>query len=42
MELGYCMISGAMSMDGWLQFSGIKVDGYIRSEFEKLMKEKKP
>jgi len=41
MELGYALIAGAMSMDGWLSFSGVKVEGYIKSECEKLMKEKK-
>ena len=41
MELGYALIAGAMSMDGWLQFSGVKVDGYIKGEVDRMMKEKK-
>lgn len=41
MEEGYAMIAVAMSLDGWLAFSGVKVEGFIKSEVEKLMKEKK-
>ena len=42
MALGYALIAGAMSMDGWLQFSGVKIEGFIKSEIAKQMKEKKP
>ena len=42
MQEGYAMISGAMSMDGFLFFSGLQIEGgYIRSEIEKLKKAKK-
>jgi len=42
MQEGYAMISGAMSMDGFLLFSGLQIEGgYIRSEIEKLKKAKK-
>jgi len=36
MAQGYCYIAGAMSMDGWLQFSGIGIadGGYVRGELE--------
>jgi len=42
MELGYCLIAGAMAIDPWLQFSGVTVEGYVASEVKKLMAEKKP
>lgn len=45
MAEGYAMIAGAMSMDGWLQFSGVEIadGGYIGAEITKLMKQlKKP
>lgn len=34
------MIAGAMSMDGWLQFSGIEMadGGYLKEEVERMMK----
>ena len=33
--------AGAMSMDGWLQFSGVKIEGgYIADEVKKLMAKK--
>ncbi len=35
MEEGYAMIAAAMQLDGWLQFSGVKIDGYIASEIKK-------
>lgn len=39
MEEGYAMIAGAMSMDGFLLFSGLKMEGgYVRQEIEKLLK----
>ena len=41
MELGYAMIGAAMAHDGWLQFSGCKIGGYIKSEIDKLAKEDK-
>jgi hypothetical protein len=41
MEFGYAAIGAAMSHDGWLQFSGVKIGGYIKSEIEKLAKENK-
>lgn len=42
MHEGYLMIAGAMSLDGWLQFSGISIsDGaYLRQEVESMMKSK--
>jgi len=40
MEFGYAAIGAAMSHDGWLQFSGVKVSGYIKTEIERLLKEK--
>ena len=42
MEEGYAMIHGAMSMDGWLNFSGVQVEGFIKQEVERMAKEKKP
>ena len=42
MQEGYAMISGAMSMDGFLLFSGLQIEGgYIRTEIERLTKGKK-
>jgi hypothetical protein len=43
MQEGYAMIAAAMTMDGWLQFSGVSISdgGYLRSEVEKIMSEKK-
>ena len=41
MQEGYAMIAGAMSMDGWLQFSGVKIEGgYIADEVKKLTAKK--
>ena len=39
---GYAEIAVAMSLDGWLQFSGVVMadGGYIRQEVDRLMKEK--
>ena len=39
---GYAMIAGAMSMDGWLAFSGVVLsDGaFIKQEVDKMMKGK--
>jgi hypothetical protein len=44
MAEGYAMIAGAMSLDGWLQFSGISIaDGaYLKQEVDRIMKSKKP
>jgi hypothetical protein len=44
MAEGYAMIAAAMSLDSWLQFSGISIsDGaYLRQEVERIMKAKKP
>ena len=43
MAEGYAMIAGAMSMDGWLAFSGIEIadGGYIGQHIKKLMDEKR-
>ena len=43
MEEGYAYIAGAMSMDGFLQFSGIEIaDGaYVRQESDKILKSSK-
>ena len=40
MSEGYAMIAGAMSLDGWLQFSGVgMVDGgYIKTEVDRMSK----
>lgn len=38
MEFGYAAIAAAMCHDGWLQFSGVKVEGYIKSEIDKRLK----
>jgi hypothetical protein len=40
MSEGYAMIAGAMSMDGWLQFSGVGISdgGFVRQEVESLTK----
>jgi len=40
MEEGYALIHGAMSMDGWLQFSGVQVEGFIKGEVERMTKKK--
>jgi hypothetical protein len=42
MSEGYAMIAGAMSLDGWLQFSGIGIaDGaYVRQEMDKILSAK--
>lgn len=41
MERGYALIAAAMQFDGWLQFSGVMLDGgFIRQEVERIMKEK--
>jgi hypothetical protein len=40
MEEGWCMIAAAMSMDGWLAFSGVRIEGYLKSEIEKLMEKR--
>jgi len=42
MAEGYAMIAGAMSMDGWLAFSGIEIadGGYIGQEIAKLLKDR--
>ena len=42
MEFGYAAIGAAMSHDGWLQFSGVKIGGYIKSEIDKILKVSKP
>jgi hypothetical protein len=42
MEEGYAMIHGAMSLDGWLSFSGVQVEGFIKGEIDRMMKNKKP
>ena len=41
MEEGYALIAVAMSLDGWLNFSGVRIEGFIKSEVDRLMKEKK-
>lgn len=43
MEEGYAMIAGGMSMDGWLQFTGVALadGGFIRQELEKILDRKK-
>jgi hypothetical protein len=43
MSKGYALIAAAMSMDGWLQFSGVEIadGGYVRGEVQNLMKKKK-
>lgn len=43
MQEGYAYIAGAMSMDGWLQFSGVGIadGGFIRGEVDRIMKENK-
>lgn len=40
MHEGYAMITGAMSMDGFLKFSGISIaDGaYIKQEVQRMKK----
>jgi hypothetical protein len=40
MQEGYAMIAGAMSLDGWLQFSGIGIadGGYIKQEVQRMKK----
>ena len=42
MQQGYALIASAMSMDGFLQFSGVAIaDGaFIKQEVEKLIKKK--
>jgi hypothetical protein len=42
MSEGYAEIAGAMSLDGWLQFSGVVMQdgGYLKTEAEKLMTKK--
>ena len=37
---GYAMVAAAMSMDGFLNFSGVQIadGGYIGEEVKKLMK----
>ena len=44
MAEGYAMIAAAMSLDGWLNFSGVTIsDGaYLRQEVERILKSKKP
>jgi len=35
MDQGYAYIAGAMSMDGWLAFAGIRMeDGFVRDEMK--------
>lgn len=43
MAKGYALIAAAMQLDGFLQFSEIKMSdgGYLRQEVEKLMRAKK-
>ena len=43
MSEGYAMVAAAMSLDPWLQFSGVGIadGGYIRQEVDRIMKEKK-
>jgi hypothetical protein len=43
MAEGYAMIAGAMSMDGFLLFSGVTISdgGYIRIEKERLMRDRR-
>lgn len=37
MDQGYSLIVGAMSMDGWLQFSGVQmVRSYLAQEMERI------
>ena len=39
MAKGYALIGAAMQFDGFLAFSGVKMEGgYLRQELEKLMK----
>ena len=44
MSEGYAMIAAAMSLDPWLQFSGVGIaDGaFVRQEVDKILSEKKP
>jgi hypothetical protein len=44
MAEGYAEIAVAMSLDGWLNFSGVIMQdgGFIGEEVRRLMKEKKP
>jgi len=39
---GYAMIAGGMSLDGFLQFSGVTIadGGYIKQEIDKMLKNK--
>lgn len=43
MSEGYAEIAGAMSLDGWLQFSGVMMadGGYIGGEVTKILNERK-
>ena len=40
MAQGYALIAGAMTMDGWLGFSGIAMSdgGFIGDEVRRMMK----
>jgi hypothetical protein len=42
MAKGYALIAGAMSLDGFLLFSGLQVEGFIKQEIERQMMDKKP
>jgi len=42
MARGYAYIASGMSMDGFLQFSGVKMErGYVYEEYQKLVARKK-
>jgi hypothetical protein len=43
MSEGFAMIATAMSLDGWLQFAGVAIDGgYVKGELDRILKDKKP
>ena len=43
MAEGYAEIAGAMSLDGWLQFSGVTMadGGFIGGEVNRILNERK-
>jgi len=43
MAEGYAEIAGAMSLDGWLQFSGVVMEdgAYIGGEVNRILNERK-
>jgi hypothetical protein len=42
MAEGYVYIAGAMSMDGWMQFSGVTIadGGYVKTEVDRIAAQK--